>query len=116
MHKSKNLGEFEILVLAALLRLGPDAYGVSIRQEIETRATRKVSVGALHATLTRLEAKGYVSSRVGEATSERGGRAKKYYQIEAEGRTQFERSISSLGNMLKGIRPWPETSGFVACR
>ena len=115
MHKSKNLGEFEIMVLAALVRLGPDAYGVSIRQEIEDRADRKVSVGALHATLTRLEAKSYVSSRVGEATAERGGRAKKYYEIEASGRAQLEKSISSLGNMLKGIQPWPEILGYIAC-
>ncbi len=108
-QKEKNLGEFEILVLAALIRLGADAYGVTIRQEIETRTGRSVSVGALYATLSRLEEKNYVASRVGEATAERGGRAKRHYIIKAEGQTQLEKSIFALGSMLKGINPWPES-------
>lgn len=107
LHKSKNLGEFEILVLAALVRLGADAYGVTIRQEIESRTRRDISVGALYSTLSRLEEKGYVASRVGEATKERGGRAKRHFVIRAEGEAQLEKSIFALSNMLKGIKSWP---------
>ena len=106
MRKVKNLGEFEIIVLAALIRLGDDAYGVSIRREIETRSGRKTSVGALYATLSRLEEKGYVSCRVGEATPERGGRAKHYYAATAAGRAQLERSIAMLNAMLRGLPKW----------
>ena len=109
MGKQKNLGEFEILVLAALIRLGTDAYGVTIRREIEERANRTVSIGALYSTLARMEEKGYIGSHVGEATPERGGRAKRYYTIKAEGRAQLEKSAQALSSMLKGINLWPET-------
>ena len=114
MSKEKNLGEFEILVLAALLRLGKDAYGVAIRHEIEMRAGRNVSVGALYSTLSRLEEKNYVSSRLGEATPERGGRAKRYYAIKAKGQEQLEKSVLALGKMLKGMDPWPKTLSRLA--
>lgn len=106
MTESKNLGEFEILVLAALIRLGADAYGVTIRSEIEERTGRSVTVGALYSTLTRLEAKSYVTSRVGGATAERGGRAKRFFDITATGQLQLERSLSRLHNMLEGVLPW----------
>lgn len=106
--KIKNLGEFEILVLAALMRLGEDAYGVSIRQEIEECTSRVVTVGALYATLTRLEEKSYITARKGEATPERGGRAKQYYEMTASGRSQLERSISALNNMFEGVKSWHE--------
>jgi PadR family transcriptional regulator len=109
MSRTKNLGEFEILVLAALIRQGPDAYGVTIRKEIEERAARSVSIGALYSTLSRLEEKGYVASRVGEATRERGGRAKRHYVIKAQGQAQLEKSARALGSMLKGLDPWPKT-------
>lgn len=108
MGKEKNLGEFEILVLAALVRLGEDAYGVSIHHEIEQRTGRSASIGALYSTLSRLEEKGYITSRLGEATPERGGRAKRYYMIKALGRKQFERSIFALSNMLEGMKSWAE--------
>lgn len=108
MSKHKNLGEFEIMVLAALIRLGDDAYGVAVRKEIETRAGREVTIGALYATLSRLEDKGYVATRQGEATPERGGRAKRYYRLTALGQTQFHRSVAMLETMLRGIAPWPE--------
>ena len=67
------LGEFEHIVLLAVLRLGDDAYGASVRREIETRTGRALTVGALYRTLDRLELKGYVASRVGDPTPERGG-------------------------------------------
>ena len=79
------LGTFEQLVLLALLRLGEDAYGMTVRREIEDRAGRPTSLGAVYATLDRLEAKGYVSSRSGEPTSERRGRAKRFFKVEPPG-------------------------------
>ena len=105
MSKSRNLGEFEILVLAALVRLKDNAYGVAIRNEIEERAERSVSVGALYATLSRLEEKQYVHSEMGLATAERGGRAKRFYKLSALGTTQLQRSIAALGRMLDGVDP-----------
>lgn len=109
MKKNKNLGEFEMLVLAALIRLDDKAYGASISQEIETRARRNVSIGALHTTLTRLEEKGYVRSRLGEATPERGGRAKRYYKITALGERRLKHSVSTIGDMLEGLASWSRT-------
>lgn len=107
MSKSKFLGEFEIIVLAALLRLGEDAYGVSIINEIETRADRAVTIGALYSTLTRLEKKDYVQGRMGEATAERGGRAKRYFKITAEGQRQLDKSVRVLQQMLQGLPGLP---------
>lgn len=111
MGKGQNLGEFEILTLAALVRLGPDAYGVSVRREIEGRASRAVTIGALYATLDRLEEKGMVASRLGEATSERGGRAKRHFEITALGRARLEKSASMLGQMLGGLFPQGRSAG-----
>lgn len=103
MNKSKFLGEFEIVVMAALMQLGDDAYGVSIIQEIEKRTGRVVTVGALYSTLSRLENKKYVRARMGEATSVRGGRAKKHFDITAPGRKQFEKSVEAMQQMLDGL-------------
>ena len=75
------LGEFEQIVLLAILRLGDKAYGVPIRAEIEKRAGRKVTVGALYATLDRLEAKGLIHSWFGDPTAQRGGRSKRYFKL-----------------------------------
>jgi PadR family transcriptional regulator PadR len=77
MGKGDYLGEFEQIVLLAVLRLGKNAYGVTIWEEIERRAERPVMIGAVYATLDRLEAKRYISSKVGDPTPERGGRAKR---------------------------------------
>ena len=111
----KSLGEFEILVLAAVMRLGADAYGVSIRRQLEERCRRAVSVGALYATLSRLEEKGLVHSHLGEATPERGGRAKKYFEISTSGRQRLQTSLSALRNMTEGLHPWPESTARSAC-
>jgi len=107
MSKSKFLGEFEIVVLAALLQLGDEAYGVSILREIEKRADRAVSIGALYSTLNRLEKKEYVKSHMGEATLERGGRAKRYFKITSTGQQQLDKSLKSLHQMLDGLQLWP---------
>ena len=98
-----RLGEFEILVLAALMRLGDDAYGVSIRRAIEDRAGRAVSIGAVYTTLGRLERKGLVTSHVGEPTAERGGRAKKYFRAEAAGQKALTNAVRAIGRMTEGL-------------
>lgn len=79
------LGELEELVLLTVAVLGTEAYGVSIQKEIEARSDRRVTIGGLHSTITRLEEKGYLKSWVGGATAERGGRSKRYYQITSLG-------------------------------
>ena len=100
-----SLGEFEQLILFALLRLGEDAYGVTIRQEIEKRTGRNVSSGAIYTALERMETRGYVTSRMGEPTPERGGRRKKYYTLEAAGSKALNRSYDALQRMAKGLAP-----------
>lgn len=84
--KRYQLGEFEEIVMLTVGILYNDAYGVAIKKEIETRLMRSVSVGALQTALIRLETKGYLKSREGEATEARGGRRKKYFTITAYGR------------------------------
>ena len=84
--KKFQLGEFEEVVMLTVGVLYNEAYGVSIKKEIETRLSRKVSVGALQSALKRLEQKGYLQSRSGEATQERAGRPKRYFTITAYGR------------------------------
>ena len=99
------LGEFEALVLMAVLQLGETAYGMTIHQELEERGGRKCSYGALYTTLDRMEQKGYVSSSVGEATPERGGRAKKYFRIQAPGQAALQQSLSTTRKMSAGLEP-----------
>lgn len=96
------LGEFEQLVLLAILRVGPDAYGVSIRREIEQCADRRVTPGALYTTLERLERKGNLTSREGEATPVRGGRAKRFYHLTALGRERLAHSQRAFQRLLAG--------------
>ncbi|HLX85347.1 MAG TPA: helix-turn-helix transcriptional regulator [Terriglobales bacterium] len=103
--KPEPLGEFEALVLMAVLRLGSDAYGMRIHHELETTAGRRCSLGALYTTLDRLETKGYVSSHVGEPTSERGGRAKKFFEIRATGAAALKQSYAATLRMARGIEP-----------
>ncbi len=110
MRKSKEnnqnyLGEFEEIVLLAILRLHKDAYGVSIRRKIESETERSTSVGAVYTTLERLEKKGYISSRQGEATAERGGRAKRYFQIEGAGAEALNQAMIARKRLLKGVNP-----------
>jgi PadR family transcriptional regulator, regulatory protein PadR len=103
MNNRDYLGEFEHIVILALLRLGDRAYGVTVRQEIETRAKREVSIGAIYATLDRLESKGYVKSRLGEPTSERGGRSKRFFQVTAKGMTAVNRTHRTLERLTAGL-------------
>src|SRR5688572_33434410 len=85
MARGEILGPLEQIILLALMRLKSEAYGMTVRREIEERTGREISIGAVYATLERLEAKGYVSSFTGEPTAERGGRAKRHFEIEAAG-------------------------------
>lgn len=88
--KKYQLGEFEEIVILTIAILYKEAYGVAIRNEIESRLSRKVSMGAMHTALVRLEHKGYILSMDGEATEERMGRPRKYYQITALGKRAME--------------------------
>lgn len=103
MATREYLGEFEQIVMLALLRLGKNAYGVPIRREIEDRTSRDVSVGALYSTLDRLEAKGYVASWFAEPTAERGGRSKRFFRVEPLGLKAVKRSQKALAVMLEGL-------------
>ena len=79
MAKSEQLGNFELMVILVLIRFGDNAYGVPISEELEKRTGREVAIGSVYAALERLEDKGFVTSELGEATPERGGRAKKIF-------------------------------------
>jgi PadR family transcriptional regulator PadR len=107
MHVNHGLGEFEQFVLLALMRLGSEAYGVAIRDEIEQRTGRNVALGAVYTTLLRLEDKRFVGSRLGEPTPQRGGRRKKYYHPLAAGRRELAASLEALRSMTRGL-----TAGF----
>jgi PadR family transcriptional regulator, regulatory protein PadR len=97
------LGEFEQIVVLALLRLEDQAYGVTVRQEIEFRTKRDVSIGAVYATLDRLERKGYVKSYLGEPTPERGGRSKRFFRVTAKGLAAVNRTQRALQRMIEGL-------------
>jgi DNA-binding PadR family transcriptional regulator len=101
--KRSFLGEFEIIVLLATLRLSDRAYGATISAEIQTRIRREVSIGALYATLQRLEDKGYVTSHMGEPTPERGGRAKRFFEVTASGRRAVNQTRRALQNMMEDL-------------
>jgi PadR family transcriptional regulator len=97
------LGEFEQIVLLALLRLGPDAYGAAVCGEIEKRSGRGVSVSAVHTTLDRLEQKELVRSRVGDPTPQRGGKRKRHFEVAPFGLKALQLSYRSIRNMADGL-------------
>jgi DNA-binding PadR family transcriptional regulator len=101
--KKYQLGEFEEIVLLTVAILHKDAYGVSIKEEIEARMTRDVSMGALHAALLRLEDKGYIKSFAGEANEERAGRPRRYFQMTALGKRALEYSRTIREELWKAI-------------
>ena len=103
MPRGDLLGSLEYIVLLALIRLGSNAYGMTVRREIENRTGRNISIGAVYATLDRLEAKGYASSLVGESTPERGGRAKRLFRIEADGEQALRASHEAISKMTGGL-------------
>lgn len=108
MRKGDYLGNFDLMLLLALLRLGEDAYGVTIAQELEQQTDREVVVASVYARLERLQERGLVASRLGDATPERGGRAKRYFRITDAGIREVRDAQRALMNMWKGL---PELKG-----
>ena len=98
------LGELEQIVLLGVLRAGDDAYAVPILDEIERQTGRALALATVHTTLSRLETKGFVRSRLGEPTPQRGGRAKRYYVVTAAGQRMLEQSLAALERMTRGLQ------------
>jgi DNA-binding PadR family transcriptional regulator len=98
-----SLGEFELIVLLAILQAGDRAYGSAILKELHDRGGRPVARGALYVTLDRLETKGYVTSRTGDASASRGGRPRRYYSVRPVGVALLKRSLETLGRMREGL-------------
>lgn len=98
-----TLGDLEQIVLLALLQLGDDAYGVSVQREIEARTGRTLSLGAVYATLTRLEEKGFVRTKLAPPTRTRGGRRRKLYLVQPKGREAVRAAMSALRSMSRGL-------------
>ena len=97
--KGIHLGEFQEIVMLSIMILEKNAYGVTIQEEIDRRMKRKISRGALHTALTRLEEKGFISSDYGEPTSERGGRRKRYYEVTNKGLSTLQEAKELRENM-----------------
>lgn len=102
--RDSSLGSLEHIVLLAVMRLGDDAYGIAVRKAIESAAARAISIGAVYATLVRLESKGLVASSYGEPTAERGGRAKRYFRLTAHGRSVLQTTHETLQKMSAGLK------------
>jgi len=98
-----TLGEFEYLMLTSVARLGEDAYGVAIRQEIEDATGHPCSLGALYTTLDRLEAKGFVKTRMGDPTPQRGGRPKRMVRITAKGARAASDFYNAVMRVSRGV-------------
>ena len=103
MRKGDYLGNFDLMLLLALLRLGDDAYGVTIAQVLEEQTGREVVVASVYATLDRLEERGLVASSLGDPTPERGGRAKRYFRITNAGLREVREAQHALVNLWKGL-------------
>jgi PadR family transcriptional regulator, regulatory protein PadR len=108
MRNREFVGQHELMVMLAVLRLGREAYGVPIATEIADKTGREMLQGSVYATLERLEAKGLVASRLGEATAQRGGRAKRYFKLTAEG----VREVRAAQRALEALWvPLPHSEG-----
>jgi DNA-binding PadR family transcriptional regulator len=101
--KRRSLGGFEQAVLLTTHRLGSEAYGVPIRRELSKRLGREASIGAVYTALERLEAKGFVTSWLGGATAQRGGRAKRFYRVEAPGLLALDEARMATANLWEGL-------------
>jgi DNA-binding PadR family transcriptional regulator len=102
-RSASALGDFEQLVLLGVLRLGEDAYGAAIRQEIHARSGRDVSINAVYTTLERLETKGLLRSWVGEPTAQRGGRRRKFYALRPAGDAAIRQAYRAITAMAGGL-------------
>jgi PadR family transcriptional regulator len=108
MSERSYLGEFEIMILLAVIHLGDEAYGVPISRELERHRGRDVSVGSVYAALERLEAKRLVASSLGDPTPERGGKAKRYFRVTEAGLRQVHETRRVLSKLWRGL---PELKG-----
>ena len=108
MTDQDRLWDFEFMVMLALMRLGDEAYGVSISREIKRRSGREMALGSVYATLERLERKGFVVSELGEPTMERGGRAKKHFRVTGKGLRVVREAQRALVKLWQGL---PELEG-----
>lgn len=111
MTQNQELGELDRNLLLALLRLHPDGYGLRAQELIAERTGREYSLGAIYAGLARLEERGFLRSRKGEATAVRGGKAKLYFQLTAVGRRTLDSSLRAINSMADGL---PVAQGFSA--
>jgi PadR family transcriptional regulator PadR len=102
-EKKDYLGQFEEILLLAVLRLSEQAYGARIRRTAEEAMEKSVAIGAVYTTLDRLEKKGYVSSWQGDATPERGGRSKRYFRVEGAGMRALNDTIEARRRLLEGL-------------
>ncbi len=100
---SEHLGELEQMILLAVLRLGPDAYGWAVAEELERVVGRKVSSGALYTTLDRLERKGLLDGRVEDPRPERGGRPRRYLEVTPDGLAALEAGREAMLALWAGI-------------
>ncbi len=108
MPRGEFLGEFEQMVLLAVARLGPDAYGMAIMDELDARTGRQVSVGSVYAALDRMARHGLVRSMLGAPTPERGGRAKRFFVLEPAGALALQRSRRALDALWDGVELDPD--------
>jgi DNA-binding PadR family transcriptional regulator len=108
MGKGDYLGEFELYVLLALVHLGDQAYGITIRQEIERRTGRDAAIGAVYATLSRLEEKGLVRHELSRPLPVQGGRARKYFTLSPDGERALSHAATMMNRMMQGWRPRTE--------
>jgi PadR family transcriptional regulator, regulatory protein PadR len=100
---SDQIGQLEQYVMLAIMRKQPRAYGVSVQQELFERTGKEYSVGAIYTTLEKLEKKGFAASRQGEATAERGGRAKMYFNLTAKGHSALQASLNAIESLRRGL-------------
>jgi len=100
-----TIGEFEEVIMLTVAVLYQNAYGISIKEEIERRLNRKVSVGAMRTALQRLEDKGFLTSEFGEATAVRGGKRKRYYQVTLYGKKAMEQVMLNRIHLWEAIPP-----------
>jgi DNA-binding PadR family transcriptional regulator len=103
MFKRDQLGNFELMVMLVLIRLGDKAYGVPICEELESRTGRNIAIGSVYAALERLEGKGFVKSEMGEPTPERGGRAKQYFHVTSKGLKEVRDTQRVLMGLWHGL-------------
>lgn len=110
MTSRKSMGEFEQLLLLAVLRLKDEAYGVTMRREIEARTGRSVTLGAIYPTMDRLEQKGFVGSSMSEPIGERGGRSRRYFRLKPAGLEALHRARETFNSMWAGHEPGQEVT------